>query len=242
MGGRTVYGRGETVTFQVCLTYSPASTLALAFYNNGGNVVVEPGADPQTFEISAGASGDELCTLVSFTGKTGPANQGIGSASLRVTHGGDFYYSEPVTFLADAPTATPELATATTTPTNTPTPNPTDTSTPEPTATIPPSDPITITLVDETDHFPRGGTATFLVCLSSTFGASQFIQLRSGDGNVVDTNGGVLPSPGDVLVPGQCIEATMTGRTQFNRGVGPVQLEALIGLDIYYSPTVWFGS
>lgn len=238
------------MTFEVCLVHSPAETLAIAFYNDNPQVVGDPGVSKDTFEILAGAAGAELCTTVSMTGRTSPNNAGKGDVRLRVTHPGGFYWSEVVTFLPDYPTPTPEAATQTPvpteTPTDTPVPTPTSTALPTltptsvPTPTVPAADPVTITLMEATDHFPKGSTVHFQVCLSAAMTGPMFVQLKSSEELIVDTGAGITPNPGDILNPGQCMEATMTGRTQNNRGVGKVELKALLGLDEYISPSIWF--
>ena len=115
----TSRGRGDTVTFRVCLLTSPETLVSLNFLSTNFSVTGNPGVDVEVFPILAGATGEDLCTDVSMTGLLGPANQGVGQVSLRVTLGTDFYYSELITFLADPATATP-LPTGSSTPTPSP--------------------------------------------------------------------------------------------------------------------------
>jgi hypothetical protein len=251
VSGNTVVGRGETVVFRVCLQFSPASTTSLAFSSGNGLVTGDPGVSPETFEIVQESTGPDLCTLVSMTGLTGPGSRAIGDTWLRV-YFDQFYPSEPVTFLAAPPTATLEPATATAVPTmtvvptatGTPTPLPSattvPTSTTSPTATQPAGDPVTISLVESSDHFERGGTATFEVCLATGLPPGTFLQFSWTNGLVVDDTG-ISPANGAEFNPGQCQIVTMTGRTNFRGGVGSTELRVSRGLEQYLSPTVWFG-
>ena len=238
VSGNAVVGRGETVAFQICLTFSPASATNLYPISDNFNVTGNPGVSLEVFPIAGGATGDDLCAIVTMTGRTDLVTRGTGDVHLLVRYDIDTFTSETITFLADFPTETPAppTATPTTTPSPTASPTPTDSPTASATATVP-ADPITITLMDESTEFPRGATAHFQVCYFGAVAAS--VQVKTSDLNIVD-DAGVGPFVTEVFNPGQCETVTMTGRTDLRRGTGQVALRVIVGSDSYDSETITF--
>ena len=169
--GSPIVGRGETVSFLVCLKYSPDVATSIYFSTTDTNVVDLNSVSPPAELIAAGAMGQDRCLVVIMTGRT-DGNRGIGSGRLRVNVEGAFF-SDPVTWLSAYPTATsvPNTATSTTipTPTMTSTPTPTETlvntetATPTSTVTTTPTNTATATPTNcgQRDHPTNTATATF---------------------------------------------------------------------------------
>ena len=218
--------RGDTVTFRVCLLTSPETLVSLNFLSTNFSVTGNPGVDVEVFPILAGATGEDLCTDVSMTGLLGPANQGVGQVSLRVTLGTDFYYSELITFLADTATSTPlptdsptpspamtdtatSTLTATALPTATPSETPSPTSTPSPSAS--PTDTATQTATASATATPTD-TATLVPTATDTATASPTdspTATTAPTATMTDTPS-VTPSPTSTTLPTETPTQTPT--------------------------------
>jgi len=242
----TIYLRGSTVWFRVCLAYSPPTAFSLAITTSDPQIARDQDLSSTMFDIPAGAAGQDLCKLISLTGRSFPGNAGLGSVMLKVRHSDEDIFSDPIEFVTDLPTPTEEPLTPTWTPSITPGPTstPTETATPfnPPTATptASPVELVTITLVGEETQFPNSGSVQFVVCYSLTAGAAEFLQFSSETAVVFDQD--IVPKDGAVMNPGQCVTVTMNGRDG-RFGNGDARLLVKIEQDIVAtSITVHFGT
>lgn len=143
--GSSILVKGSTVTFRICLTSSQATQVFASFSSNNLSVALDEDIAPSQWTISAGATGNALCTSIAMTGRTtGPEQLGIGEVNLKTNVEGVDYLSQVITFTAPAATAT-ESAAQTSTPTEeststtTPVASPTETASATSTAIAPPT-------------------------------------------------------------------------------------------------------
>src|SRR4029077_20099067 len=104
----SLFWRGETASFRVCLVNSPVAETVIYFQSSDQlTAFVPPGRD-QPVAILAGAMGNDLCTETALTGTTANPRQGFGDVRLqvRIAPSLEWQDSAIITFDRDFATAT----------------------------------------------------------------------------------------------------------------------------------------